>query len=96
MFNEKAGSAHGDLSTSCKNHAINTEVREVHFYGSTTGTPYLEGMSIVTQPFRDAKYPGQTISAGRVGQKGQTKRSLVLPKFPNGNEALFSFFGFVT
>lgn len=79
VFNEKAGSAHGDLSSNCKNHEINTEVREIHFYGSTTGTPYLEGMSLVMQPFRDAKYPGPTISAGRVGQTGQTKRTLVLP-----------------
>lgn len=96
-YNEKAGSAHGDLSTNCVNHKINDELREISFFGATSGTPYLEGMSIVMQPFKDGTYPGPTISAGRVSQIGQKKRTVQFPATgPTGTATPFLFFGFKT
>lgn len=63
----KAGSAHGNLGTTCKNTKIAGDfVWKVTFYGQdpnnvASGTQKIEGMEIVTQPFRDERYPGNTI-----------------------------------
>jgi len=95
-FSEKAGSAHGDLSTDCVSSVLNVEIVEVSLFGSTTGTPFLEGMSIVLQPFRDGVYPGNTISAGLVNQVGQKKRTVRFPAKPNSQYKDLEFFGFKT
>lgn len=91
---DKAGSAHGDLSTDCINSVINVEIVEVNLYGSSSGTNFLEGMSMVLQPFRDGVYPGKTISAGRVGKAEQKKRSVRFPAKPGSQYKDLEFFGF--
>lgn len=98
-YDEIAGSAHGDLSTDCQNSLINQEIWKVNMYGSSgSGAPYIEGIEFELQPFRDESFPGQTISAGLVGQAGQKKRSLLVPNKGQSANAgnVFHFFGFKT
>ncbi len=96
-YDEIAGSAHGDLSTECTNNLINEEIWKVIFYGSTDGRQYIVGMEMVLQPFRDAAFPGTTISAGTVGQPGQKKRTVQVPNNKgSGKDFIYHFFGFVT
>ena len=96
IYNEKAGSAHGNIATNCANHLINAPIVEVQLYGSGSGTPYLEGIVIKLQNYYDGTYPGISITAGKVNNAGQKLRSVRLPNNSGSGAAVFEFFGFKT
>ncbi len=96
-YDEIAGSAHGDLTGECSNAPINQEIWKISFYGPEDKSEYIVGMEVVLQPLKDEEFPGPTIQAGKVGEKGMTKTQVITPNNNgSGKSYIFDFFGFKT